>query len=302
MELTAALNAIAGTTGLEAQGAANVIAGTTDRDLVAALNIVAGNTTYIELQGVLNQLAGSSGLGVNAAATRWHGAKKLDQAVAAVSGSIIRLDANHASSITSSAGSVSQWTDRVSAQAFVQGTGAYQPTTGTTQLNGRNVLNFARTSGTVGQWLAITGVASTAQPLTIFYVANLSGYDRTQGYNVFGSNGQVRSVYHSTSADAWSIFGASPVLSGGTSGNGLLLTTTILNGASSSARVNGTQVISGTTGTTGIATNAVVGAANTTGTINPWSGYVAEVIVYSGVLTGGQITSIESALQTKWGL
>ncbi len=69
MELTAALNSIAGTTGLEAQGAANVIAGTTDRDLVAALNIVAGNTTYIELQGVLNQLAGSSGLGVNAAAT-----------------------------------------------------------------------------------------------------------------------------------------------------------------------------------------------------------------------------------------
>lgn len=40
MELTAALNSIAGTTGLEAQGAANVIAGT-------------------------------DGLGVNAAATAW---------------------------------------------------------------------------------------------------------------------------------------------------------------------------------------------------------------------------------------
>jgi len=41
MELTAALNAIAGTTGLEAQGAANVIAGTDGLALVGALNVAA---------------------------------------------------------------------------------------------------------------------------------------------------------------------------------------------------------------------------------------------------------------------
>jgi hypothetical protein len=57
---------------LDAQGAANVWAGTTGRDLVGALNEKALNTlpNYKELQGVLNQLAGTSGLGVDGAASQ----------------------------------------------------------------------------------------------------------------------------------------------------------------------------------------------------------------------------------------
>lgn len=56
---------------LDAQGAANVYAGTTGKDLVGALNAKAGNVLpdYRELAGVLNQLAGTTGLGVQAAAT-----------------------------------------------------------------------------------------------------------------------------------------------------------------------------------------------------------------------------------------
>jgi hypothetical protein len=55
---------------LEAQGAANVWAGTTGEDLVGALNVKAGNTvgSYKELAGVLNQLAGTTGLEVDGAA------------------------------------------------------------------------------------------------------------------------------------------------------------------------------------------------------------------------------------------
>lgn len=54
----------------DAQGAANVWAGTTDRDLVGALNVKAGNAqgSYRELAGVLNQLAGTTGLEVDGAA------------------------------------------------------------------------------------------------------------------------------------------------------------------------------------------------------------------------------------------
>lgn len=56
---------------LDAQAAANVWAGTSNKDLVGALNRKAGNTLpgFKELQGVLNQLAGTSGLGVDGAAT-----------------------------------------------------------------------------------------------------------------------------------------------------------------------------------------------------------------------------------------
>lgn len=70
------LNRLAGTLvhgvpTLDAQGAANVWAGTSGLDLVGALNVKATNVLpdYKELQGVLNQLAGTTGLGVDAAAT-----------------------------------------------------------------------------------------------------------------------------------------------------------------------------------------------------------------------------------------
>lgn len=72
------LNRIAGTLTvgdlptLEEAGAANAYAGTTGLDTVGALNVAAGNAlpNYRELAGVLNQLAGTSGLGVAEAASR----------------------------------------------------------------------------------------------------------------------------------------------------------------------------------------------------------------------------------------
>lgn len=71
-ELQHALNRVAGTTGLDAQGAANVWAGTTGLDLLGALNTVAGNArgAWVGLVAVLNQLAGTTGLDVNAAAAQ----------------------------------------------------------------------------------------------------------------------------------------------------------------------------------------------------------------------------------------
>jgi len=58
---------------LAAQGAANVYAGTTGLGIVGALNVKAGfsnRTQYLELQGVLNYLASTSGLGENEASAR----------------------------------------------------------------------------------------------------------------------------------------------------------------------------------------------------------------------------------------
>lgn len=56
---------------LTAQGAANVWAGTSGLELVHALNVKAGNTLpdFKELAGVLNQLAGTTGLEVDGAAS-----------------------------------------------------------------------------------------------------------------------------------------------------------------------------------------------------------------------------------------
>ena len=61
---------VGGVPTLDGQGAANVWAGTVGLDLVDALNTKAGNTlpNYRELAGVLNQLAGTTGLEVDGAA------------------------------------------------------------------------------------------------------------------------------------------------------------------------------------------------------------------------------------------
>lgn len=66
-----ALRRLSGTQ-LDAQGAANVWAGTTGLDLLGALNTKAGNArgSWIELVGVLNQLAGTTGYGPDGAASR----------------------------------------------------------------------------------------------------------------------------------------------------------------------------------------------------------------------------------------
>lgn len=64
-EITAELNRLAGTTGLEAAGAANAFAGTTGLDIVGALNMAIGRTspaTWLDLGGVCNLLAGTTGL------------------------------------------------------------------------------------------------------------------------------------------------------------------------------------------------------------------------------------------------
>lgn len=211
------------------------------------------------------------------------------------------LDASDLSTITESGGAVSQWTDKISSTAFVQATGANKPTTGAATLNGLNVLSFVHTSGTVGQFLAATGISSVAQPLTICYVAVLSGYDRTQGYNVFGSKSSAtRPLYHATNQDAWSIYGGSSQLFGGTSGAGVMMTTTVLNGAASYARLNKTQVISGSPGSNGLETYVAIGAVNTTPS-NSWNGDIAEILVYPSALNSTQIDMAENYLRNKWG-
>jgi hypothetical protein len=62
---------------------------------------------------------------------------------AVVENSVMWLDAADLSTITESGGSVSQWDNKGSLGNFTQGSGALQPTTGASTLNGRNVLDFS---------------------------------------------------------------------------------------------------------------------------------------------------------------
>ena len=56
------------------------------------------------------------------------------------------LDAEDASTITHSGGAVSQWNNKGTLGNFTQATGALQPTTNATTLNGRNIIDFNQDS------------------------------------------------------------------------------------------------------------------------------------------------------------
>ena len=92
-----------------------------------------------------------------------------------VSGYKVWLDASDTTTITSSGGSVSQWTDKsANAYTFTQATSTNQPTTGSRTINSKNVLNFDGTT----DYLYSTAAISTWKFLhssasTIFIVGNM---------------------------------------------------------------------------------------------------------------------------------
>ena len=69
--LTAELNRLAGTAGLDSQGAANTYAGTNRLGVVGALNIKASSSRtsdkFRDIDGICNELAGTTGLAAPAA-------------------------------------------------------------------------------------------------------------------------------------------------------------------------------------------------------------------------------------------
>jgi hypothetical protein len=69
--LTAELNRLAGTTGLDEQGAANAWAGTSGKATVGALNYKVSSSRspniFKDIDGVCNELAGTTGLAAPAA-------------------------------------------------------------------------------------------------------------------------------------------------------------------------------------------------------------------------------------------
>lgn len=69
------------------------------------------------------------------------------------------------------------------------------------------------------------------------------------------------------------------------------------NGASSAIRVDG-SASTGTLGT-GDSNSALSVGSGSAGTSN-WAGSIAEVIIYPSALSGGNITSVESYLYSKW--
>ena len=102
------------------------------------------------------------------------------------------LDASDSATITQSSGSVSQWDNKGTLENFVQATGASQPTTNATTLNGLNVIDFASdfmNAQTLANWKFMSDGTDYFFAAVVKYgtVANPGAF-----YSLLGSNRGTR--------------------------------------------------------------------------------------------------------------
>jgi hypothetical protein len=246
-------------------------------------------------------------------------------------GADLWLDASDTSTITESGGAVSQWTNKGSLGDFTQATGAVQPTTGATTLNGRNVIDFASdylTAANTNEWKflhdgtdwimacvarfgtasdpnAVYGLLGSSTSSTSFVGAWLAYDDRAE----FSLNDMFRGAVNR---------GGSPPAVSFASANGFLA-------ANAAAVLSAYLRPSNATAANRLAYHLNDGAAispntqtGTPSTSNPsyalqigasgnntlaMTGYIAEIVVVSGAnATETNRAALTNYLNTKWGV
>jgi hypothetical protein len=246
-----------------------------------------------------------------------------------VAGYKVWLDASDTTTITSSGGSVSQWTDKsANAYTFTQATSTNQPTTGTRTINSKNVLDFDGTSdylystAAISTWKFLHSAAST-----IFIVANTdvtnsnhsfvstqAGSTSRIGFYTYQDMGNMYARVDKGSAGN-TVYNSTYALAYGT-GNYYFTYKSDPTNATAADRIKISQN-GGTYYGTNTATNAVSTADSenslTIGCLldlfngvrypGGWhNGTIAEIIIYDSALSSGDIASVQSYLATKWSI
>jgi hypothetical protein len=249
---------------------------------------------------------------------------KLGAPTAPVAGYKLWLDAADTSTITASGGDVSQWDDKSgNASNFTQATGANQPKTGTRTINSKNVLDFDGSTdrmicpssttlfkylhSTTGGTVFFVGLVdnsatertmiSTGNASTTVGVANVIDAANQTDINIYrgvSSNPTARSLDTNTITPSAAFY----------------LTTKFDGGNATAANRIQESLNGGSFNGVNVLTNAA-SAANSTGNFTlgmdfagntPYNGVIGELIIYEGILSGGDITSVQNYLANKWGI
>lgn len=220
------------------------------------------------------------------------------------------LDASDTATITSSANRVSAWADKSgNGNNASQSTAGLKPTTNTSTMNGRNVLDFSSnlivtssfTLSTVQTvFIVFTSSSSAAQILCehgpnynfdvgqIQYINNATSY--ASGYNrgaTAAANGDAASLATRTSGAHQLTF----------QGGGSYAT---LLAWQDGAALTKTTIYNNTAGVSN-ATAALNIGDRSGGAVAPLAGSIAEIIIYNSSLSTANRQAVEAYQKAKWG-
>jgi hypothetical protein len=216
------------------------------------------------------------------------------------------FDAADASTITDSAGSVSQWGDKSgNGNHLTQGDGAFQPTTGANTIGGLNAINAA------GDWMKANRGAGayTGQQTAVFEVLDMTQLGAS--VTVYGSDTGGQD-YNQVAHAMFDYQGTTGYRGGTPSGPKSVISPTVATPYVFSSVYDGTNHISYKDG---IAGTTVASAGNfawdelyinsriNDGVATPLTGKkYGEIIVVVGGVTDSERETIEGYLAWKWGL
>jgi hypothetical protein len=236
------------------------------------------------------------------------------------------LDASDTGTITSSGGDVSQWSDKsVNGRNFTQSSATAKPKTGTRTLNGKNVIDFDGSNdflscpsstalfnyfhNSTGATLFIVGIVDDTATLKMI-LNNEGGTSANNGFRIRISATEQDNIIirRGVSGTSNAAILDNITLTGG---SGFYLTNKFDAGNATAANrlkisLNGgaflgSNVDTGSASASNATYNLHLGIEANSLT-SPWNGAFGEIIMYSGILSAGDITATQSYLATKWGI
>ena len=240
----------------------------------------------------------------------------LDASLPALTGNVLWLDAADNTTILDAdgdsaatgtgganngfAGTVGTWVDKSSSNYNVTSAGSAMPQYGVDTLNGKNVLKFDGVDDRLSN-VAATIAGSDYSAFVVYQrtttsgranVFEIEGPGSRNGLYLNDGSGPNKynyylngSFYNSTVNYTASAYTLADIVQAGTSG---------------SVNINGTNVITATTGARITTTGVYVGDDSTSGDF--LQGDIAELVIYNRALTSDERHDVENYLANKWGL
>lgn len=216
---------------------------------------------------------------------------------ASIPGLLLWLDANQITGLNDG-DAVATWTD-ASGNGYnaTQGSASARPIYKTGILNSRPVVRWDGVDDRL-----TNATFAVNQPCTWFAVVRTTGGDAAFRFVLDAAAGTVRqAIFYSVAPTKWTSFAGSLVDESGTTGGSVWRSIqTVFDGASSSLIVAGVTT-SGNPGSSALSGGYVLGrVVNETGF--QFGGDIAEIGCYNSVISGANLSALQSYLNAKYGL